>query len=207
MPQLIPSIGTRGLYTLQSPFQALLLANTAYTCVAVRKLEDIIAAGADPKAEYYTVHGLDDSAYAADLAAGACIVSLQAGAGDWVYVPTSHILSMPDQGGVAYTVMALAVSLSAVPDSLDLSYLKGRIAEVVTESLGVEAPEVHALALSPTTNVSLNEHQALELARQANISETSTDHAKLLAMTAQRDALAVRVQELETALLVAMDAP
>jgi hypothetical protein len=207
MPQLIPGIGTTGLYELQSPFQALLLEDTAYTCVAVRKLEDIIAAGADPKAEYYIAHGLTDADYQTDLAAGVCIVSLQAGEGEWVYVPSSKIVRMPDQGGIPYTTIALAVSLGAIPNALDLSYLKTRIAELVTDTVGVATPEVHAVAISPTTNISQTEHQTLEAAREANIAETLTDYAKLQAVTLQRDQLAQKVQELETALANQLGGP
>lgn len=206
MSQLIPGIGAKGLYTLQAPFAAKLLTNTAYSCEAVRKLEDIVAAGEDPQALYYTPNALDATKYKADLAAGVCIVSLQAGNGSWVYVPSSFIEQMPNQGGVPYTSLVVAVSLGPVANSTDLSYLKTKLATVVTENIGVAAPEVHVVAVSAVTNISQTEHQTIEAARLANKSENQTDYAKLLAVTAQRDAAYVRITELETQLLAAITA-
>lgn len=198
MPQLIPAIGVKGRYVLASPFDVKLLANTSYTCVAVRRLEDIVAAGEDPQALYYTANSVTVERYRQDLADNVCLVSLQASIGEWVYVPSSFITAMPDQGGIPYTVTALAVSLGAIPNALNLSYLKSQMAELAVATLGVSTPSVHAVALSPTSNVSQGEHEALEAARQANRSEATTDRAKLLEAISQRDAALTRIQQLET---------
>lgn len=195
-PNMIPAINTRGLYTLRAPFAAALLVSTPYTCVAVRKLEDIVAAGGDPKELYYTAHGIDASVYDDDVAQGTCIVTLQASEGSIVYVPSSFITSLPDQGGIPYTTLVLAVSLSAIPDALDLTYLKTRMSELVMANLGVEA-EVQEVAISAPTHLSQTEHAAIEAARQVNITNRTTDHATNLALTTQRDALLAKVQELE----------
>lgn len=202
MPQLIPGIGARGLFTLKPPFAAKLLPATPYQCVAVRKLEDIAAAGGDPKALYYTANGLSDADYQADLAAGVVIVSLQASAAEWLYVPSTYIQSMPDQGGIPYTTMAVAVSLGPVANSLDLTYLKTKMKDLASEVLGLDplVVEAHAMAISATSNVTQTEHAALEAARAVRIAETQTDHAQLLAMTAQRDAAVQRSQEIGAAL-------
>lgn len=206
MTQLIPSVGTRGLFSLKAPFDAKLLPDTAYEVMAVRTLDDLVSSsGVDPKELYYTPNGLD-AQYEQDLAAGVSIVSLAADS-EWIYVPSSYILSMPNQGGLPYTVLALAVMLGPVPDALDLSYLKSRISELVQGTIGITSPEVRTVALSSTTNVSQTEHAAIEAARQALITEADTDRAKLIAMTAQRDALATKVQQLETALLNKMSPP
>lgn len=197
MPQLVPAMGIKGRFILAAPFDAKVLLNTSYTCVAVRRLEDIVAAGEDPLALYYTANGLPQERYNQDLAERVCIVSLQASLGEWIYVPSSFITAMPDQSGVPYTVTALAVSLGAVPNALNLTYLKTQIAELVVDTLGVNTPSVHAVALSATTNVSQGEHEALEAAREANRGETTTDRAKLLEVTQQRDAAFTRIQQLE----------
>jgi hypothetical protein len=206
MSQLIPAIGVKGRFVLAAPFAAKLLPNTSYTCVAVRRLEDVVAAGEDPQALYYTPNGLDAARYNADLADNVCIVSLQAAIGEWLYVPSSSITAMPDQGGVPYTVTALAVNLGAIPNSLNLLYLKNQISEVVAATLGVVAPPIHAVALSPTTNVSQTEHDTLEAAREANRVETVTDRANLLAVTAQRDAALTRIAQLENQLKTLLQA-
>ena len=196
MNNLLPQIGTSGIYTLSAPFAASLLPDVSYNCVAVRKLQDIVAAGADPYETYYQPLGISAEKYAADMALGACIVSLQAGASGWVYVPSTYIVRMPDQGGIRYTTMALAISLSAIPDAVDLTYIRNKIHDVVMENLGVEST-VKAIALSPPALITQVEHAALEAARLVKITNATTDHAKLIAVTAQRDSAYQKIAQLE----------
>lgn len=196
MANNVPQIGMTGLYKLKEPFDKLLLANVAYRCVAVRKLEDIVAAGGDPKELYYTNNSLSDTVYNTDLAAGVCIVSLQAGSGSWVYVPSSYIESMPDQGGIPYTTIVLATSLSAIPNSLDLSYLKNQIEDLVMDTLGV-ASTVREIAISQQQHLSQAEHVAIEAARAANIAASTTERAQRLEAERQRDAALEKIQQLE----------
>lgn len=200
--QLIPGIGVQGVFTLKTPFDTQLLANTAYQVVAVRKLSDIAAAGGDPQALYYTPLGISSADYQTDLAAGVVIVSLQAGNGTWLYVPASYILAMPDQGGVPYTSLILGATLGPVPNATDLSYLFTQVAALISDTLGLDPANVsvQSVAISPTQNISAAEHTTLEAARQARITASSTEHAQLLAMTAQRDALQTLCNQLQTAL-------
>jgi len=193
---LIPAIGTRGLYTLAAPFDQQVLPSVPYTCAAVRKLEDIVAAGADPKAIYYDANNIDATRYQQDLEAGVCICSLQAAEGSWIYVPSSFITVMPDQGGIPYRSIVLAVPLGAIPDALDLAYIKTQLSGLVKDNLGVDV-EVKEVAISPPGNLSQAEHDTLEAARQANITNRTTLRAQLIAVTAQRDAANAKIAELE----------
>ena len=74
MPGFIPQVGTTGLWQLLAPFQALLVANVPYANIAIRAIADIIAAGEDPQALYYTPVGLTATQYESDVSAGAYIV-------------------------------------------------------------------------------------------------------------------------------------
>jgi hypothetical protein len=196
MSQYTPQVGQAGLYTLLPPFDTQLVASTPYACIAVRKLTDIIAAGGDPFAEYYEPNQLDDAAFQADVAADACIVSLQAGGHTVVYVPTTYIAGAPNIGGVPYTVMALGISLGAIPDSLDLTYIKGKIQADVLENLGVDA-EVHAMAISLPTLLTHDQAKAAEIARQAKKGTVVTDYAKYLKEKDLRESAELRIQQLE----------
>lgn len=200
MAHLIPSIGVRGLYTLLTPFQVKLLANTPYNCIGIRKLEDIVAAGGDPKALYYTANDQSDAKYDEDLALGACIVTLRAFEGPPVYVPSTFITSMPDQGGVPYTTLVLGVSLSAIPDSLDLTYLKSQVVDLVRDTIGVTS-EVREVAVSPPTNLSQAEHATIEAVRAAAVAASQTDYAQLVAANAALAAARQKILELEAYIL------
>jgi hypothetical protein len=75
MSDLLPMLGAAGIYTLNAPFDKDLLANTQYTCVAIRKLVEIVAGGGDPFNDYYVPKNLDKSIYSQDLANDVSIVS------------------------------------------------------------------------------------------------------------------------------------
>lgn len=196
MSGFIPTLGTRGLYTLLPPFDTALLEDIPYTCIAVRRLADIIAAGGDPKAEYYTPNALTDAQYAADIVAGVCIITLQAESIDVVYVPSSYISGFPEIGGIPYTQLLLAMDIGALPDSLDLTYVKGKLADVVLENLGVTTT-VKTVVASLTTNVTDAEHATLETARQALIGTVTTDHARYLQASTDLAAAQAKITELE----------
>lgn len=205
MSGFIPKIGTRGIYTLLPPFATKLLDKTAYTCIAVRRLADIVAAGGDPKAQYYTPNSLSDDQYAADAAANVCIITLQAGSLSTEYIPSSFIAGFPDIGGVPYTRLLLAADLGALPNSLDLNYTLQRVQDVILENLGVTAT-VQPVAASVTSNLSDTEHTALTAARQNAITNVGTDYARLLDTQQQLAFALSRVSELE-AFIVSLGLP
>jgi hypothetical protein len=201
---VIPSVGVSGLWSLASPFNSKLLPNIPYTCIAIRKLSDVVAAGGNPEADYYAINGLDNNRYISDLNNGACIITLQGGSSSIVYVPSTSINNYPDIGGVPYTVLALAINLGAIPDSLDLSYLKYRVGNLVRDTVGIQ-PNINVVAISPTTLVNDRDAKAIEAARLANIGTVVTDYAKYLQAAAERDSARQKIQELEHYIMLNMD--
>ena len=177
---LVPEVGTTGLFTLAAPFNTLLAVNTAYTCIAVKQIADIVSNGDDPYEKYYAPYSLDKTTYQNDLAAGMVIVSLQASSGSVQSVPSTYISALPNIGGVPYSVMMLGVELSAIPESLDLTYLVNQIEQLVKDTIGVTST-VHQVKVSATTNLSATDAATIEAARQANITNSTTTLAQLLA--------------------------
>jgi hypothetical protein len=159
-----------------------------------------VAAGGNPEADYYAINGLDNNRYISDLNNGACIITLQGGSSSIVYVPSTSINNYPDIGGVPYTVLALAINLGAIPDSLDLSYLKYRVGDVVRDTIGIQ-PNVNVVAISPTTLVNDRDAKAIEAARLANIGTVVTDYAKYLQAAAELNSARQKIQELESFIL------
>lgn len=194
---LTPPINVTGVYALSPPWNQDIVPNTPYTCIAIRKFADIIRKGEDPFALYYEPKGLQYSDYQRDSAAGECIVTLRSAGGQFIYVPTSYILSYPNQSGVPYAVMVLGVNLGAIPNNLDLSAIRSKIATVVHDVLGV-TPTIQQAVISEVKNKSASDHAAIEAARQAQITERQTDYSKYLASQQTVQAQAQRIQELET---------
>jgi hypothetical protein len=197
---IIPTLGTKGLWTARAPFAALLLNNVIYTCVELRSLSGLTASGVDPQATYYTPVGLTSQDYQADVATGAVIISLSAEDGSMVYLPSTYLAAYPDGNGVGYRVMGILVRLTALPDSLSLDALTEKIQSDCLNMIGVNA-EVETVALSNLQLINATDNANLEQARRSNITDNTTDFAELQAMTAQRDTYMQRCVLLQEELL------
>ena len=193
---LIPPIGTKGIFVLEEPFQQRLVEKVAYTCQAVRSIRDTIASGSDPFSEYYEPFELSKEQYEGDVANGAAIVSLQSGVGDWLYVPSTFIKSYPDMNGVMYTPIVLGISLGAVPDEMNLSALKSDIEALVRDTIGINSTVKSVVAGLPTL-VPQEDHRVATAARAEMITRSNTDRSRLLAAQETVNALTLKVQELE----------
>lgn len=192
---MVPEIGASGIFTLKPPFNTKLTKDVVYTCIAVREFTDMTAVGADPKALCYT-EVTDQTRYEKDVLADVCIVSLQSATGEIVYVPSSFIDSYPRAGGVVYTTLALAISLSALPKSTDLSYLKQQMIALVKDCVGVDS-KVKTMLLSSDTVINTVDSERMEKIRQANIAASETDRAVRLRLEEKVRAMEVRTKQLE----------
>lgn len=193
---LTPPLKSTGIFSLQAPFQAMLRTNVAYTCRSIRQISDFLKLGQDPYALFYEPNGLTKPAYDAAVTAGEAVVGLQSNGGHWVYVPTTHINSYPDMGGLSYTAIVLGISLGSIPDYLDLSALKTKIQDDVRAVIGITA-EVKSVAVSERKLMSQSDHTAIEAARVANITENKTDYAKMLKAEQDLANAVARIAELE----------
>lgn len=197
---LIPPIGATGLYKLSNPFASIINTNISYTCMAVRKLSDVSAMGIDPFKVYYEPYGLTQQAYEEDLLNGICIISLQSNSGIWAYVPSSYLQGYPEVNGVPYASVALMVHLGALPDSLNLDYLKNKVKDDVQALLGVQ-PNVQTVVTSARTLVSQDNHRAAEQARQNNIETNQTDYSSIVALQSANAELRAKIAQLEAYIL------
>ena len=197
MSNFLPAIGAAGIYTLLAPYDKELIADTSYTCTAIRRLADIIAAGGNPLNTYYLTKSLTADVYTQDVANDVCIVSLQSPGGKVVSVPSSYIKSFPDIGGVPYSVIALAISLGAIPVSMDLTYLKSQVVDLVRDSVGIDS-EVNEVEIAAPSLVSYDDSKALEAARKANIAIVKTDRAMYLETLALLEKAQQKIKLLES---------
>lgn len=193
---LTPPINVTGLYTLSGPWAQDVVPNTPYTNIAVRKFADIIRKGEDPYGLYYYPKQLTPADYQRDSNAGECIVTLRSAGGQFIYVPTSYILSYPNQSGVPYAVVVLGVNLGAIPNTADLSAIRQKIADVVHDYYGV-TPTIQQAVISEVVTKSAGDHAAIEAARQAEIVERQTDYSKLLTAQQTIAAQAQVIQQLQ----------
>jgi hypothetical protein len=168
----LPSLGMSGFYTLASPYSNLISSTTKYTCSGVVSINGEIASGTDVLNSVYIVNGDTEANYNNDLKNGVSLITITSGTGDVVTFPNSALLSVPLANGVIYRNTVLGISLSAVPDSLDLSVLQNDISNLVYDSLGVRST-TFATTVGSATILTEAQDAKVTAARSAAINDNS----------------------------------
>lgn len=177
MSRMTPKLGTKGLFTLRSPFE--LVAGIEYHVAAVRSLEEVRVLDADPLTRIYLNNGLGKAEFEADRAEGAHIVTLLAVNQLPVYVPDTYILSFPSNDTVPYSRLVLTSNLGPLPKDFDVTLIEAKVKAAISDVLGIE-PEVRFGELPFTGVITHDQHKALQIARSAAIKNRTTDRAKAL---------------------------
>ena len=191
-----PDIGQSGIYKLVFPFDTLVTPKVVYTCRSLRTINDILAAGEEIFDTYYKSIGLTKTDYERDAKANVCIVGLQSGTGEWIYVPTSYIESAPNMNGVKYTSLVLGVSLGPLPDKFNLEGLIAIFKDATTATIGL-TPEVKGIVVSQPAILSREEHDRLTLARNEKITQNRTDYSRVREQTQLITQLNAKIEALE----------
>jgi PKD repeat protein len=179
---MTPPLNAKGVYTVNLPFQ--LVANTLYTCKAIRTYADLIDSGVDVYGVYYQPNNLTQQQYQADLTAGASIITLMSDTSPTVHVPDTYIVAFPSMDNIPYSEVILALSLGPLPDKLDLSFAIQQIQDAASNTVGV-TPTVTTYLVPVTGVMTQAQSDAAETARQAAITNRTSDYAALLALRQQ----------------------
>lgn len=182
MPQKTPLLHAKGTYTVLSPFT--LVSGAVYECIAIRSFVDLIKEGIDVFDRYYAPHSIDLADFNNDKALGINIITLASPNQPTIYIPDSYISAVPSLDTVAYSNVVLSISLGAVPDALDLSFLLTQLSETCSDVIGI-SPTVNKFVAPSTGVVTASEHAVTEAARNAAITNRTTDRAKVLSLQNQ----------------------
>ena len=185
---IIPEVGAKGVYSFKAPFDTLPNKQTEYECMSVRKITDALAAGENVFARYYEPYELDRAAYEADIASGVILIGLQSALGQTLDIPNSYLTSYPDASGVRYRVMALAVDLGAIADTMNLEVIISELKELIGARIGI-TPEIATVATSQPALISYEDHERLEAARQSKITIDNSLTVRYNTLVAERDQL------------------
>ena len=198
MARKTPPLRAKGLYEVRVPFSV--LSGAVYECIALRSFDDFTERGENVFQRFYQSVGLTSSDYERDRAENAHIVTLQSATSSLVFVPDTYIEKMPDLSGVEYKRVVVSALLGPLPDTVDLTHLKASIAGLVSDITGVES-EVLEHVVPYSGIITSDQHETLEIARQAAINNRTTDRARLLEQQEIIDAQRIRIQELEQLLI------
>lgn len=197
MARLTPPLNATGRFTVAAPFDTVVFETVAYQAIALRRFTDIVELGEDVYDKYYAPFGLTEAQFKQDERASVVLVSLMNPSGEIAYVPDSYILSYPNQGDVKYQHVVLSVSLGPLPDYLPLDFAMSQLSSIASDTIGVNA--VVKQHVAPTVGtVTPDQHELLEVARTARITNRKTDRARALEAVNQVAILQQRIAALET---------
>lgn len=191
-----PQIGELGFYTLLHPYNVLLTPKTVYTCQSIRTLNDYISSGESVFDKFYAPLGVSSEVYQQDIIDNVFIVGLQAGTGEWVYVPSSFIAKAPENSGIKYIPVIMGVSLGAIPDEYNLESLVVQFKDIVQSTLGIE-PEVKGVVVGSAKWYSQEEHDLITSARELKIDTSDSTFIKLAHAEKENEKLKKIIKEYE----------
>jgi hypothetical protein len=177
--ELLPSVGMSGQWKLKAPFDSKIVANLAYTCRAVRKLGEVIAAGIDAFEEYYVPNSIGRDVYDQHVASDVSIIVMSSSSGSWLNVPSPYLDGWPDANVVPYVVVGMVADIGALPNTIDPTFLSEKVRNTIKNALGHD-PVIQFVALSEVSNMPFAEHEALEVLRKSNITDDNTDYSRRL---------------------------
>jgi hypothetical protein len=168
-----PTPGQTGQWKLKAPYDSLMAPKTLYTCQSVQSINSYIASGESVYDRYYGPLDVSTDQYQQDVGDNVFIVGLQAGTGEWVYVPASFIEEAPNDNGVKYIPVVLGVSLGAVPDSVNLEPIIQQVKNLVEATFGITS-EVKGVLVGSPKWMTNEEHDLMENVRKQKISTSSS---------------------------------
>lgn len=143
----IPAVGTKGIYTLTSPFST--DPGEVLECDGIRTLSAYIANNDDALQTVYLDNKLTEDDYNADLAINIEVVTLVNSKGFRRLVPAKYIASYPVQDGVFYRALTVGLALPLMPVEQDIRPVMLEIQDLVKARLGVASKTTLIQATDP----------------------------------------------------------
>lgn len=189
-----PSVGMKGVYTLNSPFSS--DPGEILECIAVRSLTSYIANNDDALTDVYKKAGLTEDDYASDLDADMEIISLVNTKGYRLLVPAKYIASYPVVDGVFYRGISIGTALPLMPVEQNLQFILDDIATLIRTKLGVDS-QVKLIETTEPRAVTQDQHKSIQAARKVIISGDPTLYTTVAKQQQLIANQAARIQELE----------
>jgi hypothetical protein len=196
--KLTPTLYSKGIFQLKNPYIA--SPTNIYTCVAIRSFGDIYESGIDVYTEYYKPLDIDVSTFNIDKNNDVAIITIVSEDDEFIYVPNSFILAMPDMSSINYHHLVVSIDFGAIPEYLDTDYLEDELADVAGKVVG-KLPNVITHIAETTGIITPEQHQVLEANRLAAIELKVTAYAKYQEQLRLTTSLLERITQYEQLLI------
>jgi len=165
---MIPTIGTKGSFTLGTPYATLAGPEVILEVVAIRSILEIASSNEDPLNNIYLASGDTANSFQTDVAANEPIVTFRTESDKYLYVPANKVMSDAKQSGHRYVEKTVMFNLGYLPESTDLTVAMGNAAATIKDALGV-IPAMDVVNTSETLFVTDTKHNTLSATRNAAI--------------------------------------
>lgn len=159
-----PTVGSKGLWQLNGPYETKLPVNVAMECTAISNYNQLGAMGVDVYETYYKALDIDQSVYLEHLKDG-CIVFVKTDTNNRYAFPLHYLDRYPIGTGVQYVSFGVGMRLGALPLDTDTDGLKRVLKEAVEAFTGAET-DIVLQALSEIYIIENEQHEKLVKARE-----------------------------------------
>jgi len=184
MNYLIPPINTVGKFKLKPPLDNLLNDKIEYKVISIRSIKEMLEDNIDVYKDIYEKLGLDKTYYDQDLANDGSIVTLLSPEMEYIYIPSSFFLSIPDVTGVIFRKTFIVADLGLIPEDADIDYLIKDISDLITNAYGV-LPTMSKKQLESKVLISYDDYDKFEKDRITRVNLKTTCRSMLQMMTYQ----------------------
>lgn len=161
-----PRINATGAFTVKPPF--VIDESKVYKCEAIQGFQALEKDNVDVFSIYYNPFTLEREVYEKDKLDQVDIVTLIDESESIIKIPSSYILTFPDQYSIRYKQAFLTVSLGALPEGFNLNPLKEGVQLYVDSLVGITS-EAKLVTHPAPDQVDFSQHERLEAAREAAI--------------------------------------
>jgi hypothetical protein len=186
----------KGVVISTAPFDTVINPRLIHECIGVETINGLLAKGMEPFADIYEPNSIDEDTFNTHADSNVRIITFQSATGEIHSIPELYVEALPDANGVPYRCIMLGISLSAIPDDMDITDLKTEVGDMIFDYLGVRS-EIKEVAYGEPSILTQDEHAAVELARVANVTNNVSSRLKVVQLTATVDELTQKIQVLE----------
>lgn len=196
-----PALYSTGKWDIRTPFEV--DANSVYVCIAIRSFQELRASGIDPFTQFYQPLGISEEVFLQDERNLVNVVTLFSDTQPMAFIPDSYIESYPDNTTMPYKHMVLSISLGAVPDTLVLTDIKEKVANLVLAEMGINTIVKEHHAGCATEFLSLQEHKVVEANRLSRLETNKSLYTVIAEQQRQIDQLTQNNKVLEEVIVKA----
>lgn len=168
-----PPFKVSGLWELRKPWVC--NGTQVYTCIAIRKFDEILLDQGDIYRDYYYPKGLAYGVYEADKELGASIVTILSEFGEEIDVPDTYIVKYPQVNLADYHHVILSASLGPLPTKANLTHVRAKMMEVLEAVVG-KKPTIKLHSAPVMNAITTKQARQAEQVRQSAITDRTTTY-------------------------------